>query len=162
MSGSSCLVMPSSMPSARPTSSKSVGMEPMLFPICIFPFSLLTQFTLQDFPRRIHGQHFTEFDKAWIFVIRHVLFRPGHQFDLRDRRSLLQDHKRFDLLAVAIMWHPNNRGQAHHRVGHQHLFNFTWIDVKATTNNHVLDAVDNRDVAILVTPSEVAGMKPAI
>src|SRR5437016_10213226 len=199
MLGSSCFVMPSSSPRARPTSSKSVGIVPTLLPICMptstastFPavssdppdreavdalasatlpggqvkrcglMPSRAQFALQHFARGRHGQLRTELDETWILVVGHVLFRPGHQFDFCDGRTILNDNKRFDLFPVTIVRHTDDGCQAHCRMRHQHLFDLAWVDVEAAANNHILHSVDDVEVAIFVAPPNIAGMEPAM
>src|SRR5713101_10083517 len=56
-------LMPSSNPRARPTSSKSVGIVPMLF------FSSLAQFAFQHLAGRRHGQCLAELNDARVLVV---------------------------------------------------------------------------------------------
>src|SRR5258708_26402509 len=137
----------------------------------VFFFSILTlppsspsraQFALQHFARGRHRQLRTELDETWILVVGHILFRPGHQFDFCDGRTTLEYNEGFDLFPMALVRYADDGCQAHCRVGHQHLFDFTWVDVEASANNHILHAVDDIKIAIFIPSSDVARMEPAI
>src|SRR5437588_12361598 len=63
---------------------------------------------------------------------------------------------------MAWVRHTYDRCQAHSRVRHQDFFDFTRIDVEATTNNHIFHAINNVDVAFFVPAANIAGMKLAV
>src|SRR5258708_765010 len=134
------------------------------FSILMLPLSSLSraQFALQHFARGRHGQLRTELDETGILVVGHILFRPGHQFDFGDGRTVLEYNEGFDLLSVALVRHTDDGGQAHRRVSHEHLLDFAWVDVEASANNHILHAVDDIEIAIFIPSSDVARVEPAM
>src|SRR5260370_1015513 len=69
---------------------------------------------------------------------------------------------RTHLFFMAVVRHADDGCQAYGRVGHQPLFDFTWVDVEAAANNHILHAVDDVEIAIFVAPPDVAGVEPAM
>src|SRR5260370_3229447 len=136
----------------------------LFFSILTLPLSSLSraQFALQHLARGRHGQLHTELDETWILVVSHVLLRPGYQLDFCDGRTVLDNNEGFHLFPVTVVWHADDGCQAHGRVGHQHLFDFTWVDVEAAANNHILHPVDDVEIALFCAPPDVPGVDPAM
>ena len=66
-----------------------------------------------------------------------------------------------DGLAPALVGQPEDGDLAHRRVAHEDLLDLDRVDVLAAGDDHVLLAVDERDVAVVVDLAEVAGVEPA-
>src|SRR6266516_1866509 len=58
--------------------------------------------------------------------------------------------------------HADDGRQTYHLMRHQHFFDFARIDVEAAANNHVFQAVGDREVALFVPPTAIARVEPAI
>src|SRR5579884_2940528 len=66
-----------------------------------------------------------------------------------------------DLLAILGVRHANHLHIADLRVRVEKLFDLAGIDVLAAANDHILDAPDDVDIALLVHGGQVSGMHPA-
>src|SRR5262249_42005886 len=64
--------------------------------------------------------------------------------------------------ALVVVGYADYSGVRYRRVLEQRLLNLARIDVVAGDDDHVLLAVHDRDVAILVHRREVAGVEPAV
>ena len=89
----------------------------------------------------------------------HVVQARGVQLDGRDR--LAGHHKSHHHLAPFGIGPANHRHLADLRMGQQHLFDLARVDVGAAADDQVLGAVEQRQVAVVVQPANVAGGQPA-
>src|SRR5271165_6786273 len=128
---------------------------------CYFFCLFFTQLALEDFPGGSHGHSIAELDEPRIFVGRHLLFTPyRHLLDCHSRTRLAND-KGFYLLAKYGMRHADDRRQRDVRMGHQHFFQLTRVDIVPASQYHVFLPVDNEEVAILIDVCNIAGMEPS-
>ena len=66
-----------------------------------------------------------------------------------------------DPLAPLLVGQPDHRAVAHRGVLHQRLLDLGRVDVEAAGDDHVLQAVDDEQVALVVEVADVAGVVPA-
>ena len=71
------------------------------------------------------------------------------------------DH-RVDRLAPALVGDPEDRGLQHERVGVEGLLDLGAVHVLAAGDDHVLRAVEQEQVAVVVEAAHVAGPVPAV
>src|SRR5207244_1257839 len=77
------------------------------------------------------------------------------------RRSAgLEDHERMRCFAPLFVWHADHRRFLDRRMPQQHALDLDRLDVFATADDHVLDAVADFDVAVWMHDSRIAGMEP--
>ena len=81
---------------------------------------------------------------------------------LRSRHTIVKDDKGTHFLSIFL---GRNSGYLH--VFHagemiEELLQLTWIDILASTDNHILDTAGDTEVSILITNAQVAGMQEAI
>ena len=76
--------------------------------------------------------------------------------------AVLERDRGADLLAVLVVGHAEHRGLAHGRVLVEDLLDLARVDVVAAADDHVLLAVDDEEVAVLVDGRHVAGVQPAV
>src|SRR4051812_47432316 len=116
---------------------------------------------LEDLARRGLRQLVQEPDPARILVGGDAVL--DERADLLGARLLpwLQHDGRRDLLAHRLVGHADHRRLGDRRVLVQDLLDLARIDVVAAADDHVLLAVDDEEVAILVELRHVAGVEPA-
>src|SRR3954447_10046380 len=117
---------------------------------------------LEDLAGRPLGQLVDEPDPARVLVAGDLLPDVLAQLLLGDLLALLQRDRRADLLAQLGMRHPDHGRLAHRGVLVEDLLDLARIDVVATADDHVLLAVDDEEVAVLVDLCHVAGVEPAV
>ncbi len=86
---------------------------------------------------------------------------PGEGDQLGGRDLAVAGDGGDDRLAPALVGQPEDGHLADGRVAHEDLLDLDRVDVLAAGDDHVLLAVDERDVAVLVDLAEVAGVEPA-
>ena len=79
-------------------------------------------------------------------------------------RSLpgLQHDDRLHLLAVRLVRHADDRDLGDGLVGHQHFFQLARVDIESAADDHVLQPVDDVEVALLVQAADVARVEPPV
>ena len=98
----------------------------------------------------------------------------GHLYDAISARSVIDDLLPIDArtrpqhhhgphrLAPVRIGHADHRDFAHRRVLRHRLLDFAAVDVLAARDDHVLLAVDEVQVALVVDVADVAGVHPAV
>ena len=93
---------------------------------------------------------------------RKVLAQERHQLGRRHRGARLQHHERLGRLAAILVRHADHRDLGHRRVAVDRLLDRARVHVVAAAQDEVLDAVDDREVAVPVHHADVAGAKPPV
>ena len=78
------------------------------------------------------------------------------------RAARTQHDARRHLLAAHRVGRAVDGGLTHRRVRVEHVLDLRRIDVEAGGDDHVLQAVADREVAVVVAHADVAGVKPAV
>src|SRR5215210_978950 len=117
---------------------------------------------LEDLARRAHRKLVHEPDLPRVLVGGHLLLDVGLQLVLVDRLALLQHHRGAHLLAELVVRHADHGRLLDRRVLVQHLLDLARVDVVAATDDQVLLAVDDEEVAVLVHLGHVARAEPAL
>src|SRR5882757_4492387 len=99
---------------------------------------------------------------ARAFVAGNQRLAVLHQLLRRGAGAALHHHDSVDLLAPALAWNADHGALRHCRMLRQRVLDLRRIDVLATRDDHVLDAVDDVDKAVLVQIAAVAGVHPAV
>ena len=125
----------------------------------------LLQDAAQDLADQRLRERVAELDLAWDAVAGQPLLRIAAPRDdlLRGRGlALLQDDERLHPLAGLIVGHADHRTLQDLRVTEQHLLDLGRVHVEPGHQDHVLHAVDDVEVAVLVHHRDVAGVQPAV
>jgi hypothetical protein len=84
----------------------------------------------------------------------------GDDVLLRRPRALAQDDDRLDRLAPALVGHGDHRAIGDRGMSEQRVLNLGRIDVLGAGDDHVLDPVDDVDIAVGVHPASISGVHP--
>src|SRR3954454_9448286 len=117
---------------------------------------------LEDLARRAHGERVDEVDDARVLVGGHALLGEGADGVRVGLRAVLEDDRRRDLLAHLLVRHADDRGLRDRGVLVEDLLDLARVDVVAAADDHVLLAVDDEEVAVLVDLGHVARVEPAV
>src|SRR5690606_15069419 len=90
------------------------------------------------------------------------LLAPADELFLRGRVAGFLDDPGLHRLATTGVRHAGDGHFENRRVLGQHLFYLARVDVEATGDDHILLAIFDVEVAVLVHPGDVAGVEPAI
>jgi hypothetical protein len=82
-------------------------------------------------------------------------------FQRRGVRRVAGDHTGEDLLAVPLVRYADHLHIGDLGVGVEELLDLARVDVLPASDDHVLDAADDLDVAVLAHHRQVAGVHPA-
>src|SRR4029078_1140648 len=116
----------------------------------------------QDLPGRALRQLVNQPDLPRVLVGGDLVAGERAQF-LRGRAGVrLQRHGRADFLAEVVVGYPDHGHLAHRRVLVQDFLDLAWVDVVAAPDDHVLLAVDNVEVAVLVDLGQVSAAAPDV
>src|SRR5438067_1535733 len=121
----------------------------------------LAHLELLDLARDRHRERVDELPVARDLVRGDFAPAEGHQVVIRDPGTLARLHPGHDFFAVALAGHADDLDIAHVGVGVQEFLDLARIDVLAAADNHVLDAPDDVDVALVVHGRQVTGVHPA-
>src|SRR5436190_13147031 len=121
----------------------------------------LAKLPLQNLARRAHGEPVTKLDQSWVFISRHFAPRPRRQLVRVNLLARLQHDERLDLLPQALVRHADDRRQRDRRMREERLFDFAGVHVEPAPQNHVLLAIDDRQIAVGVELTDIARAKPA-
>src|SRR5829696_7900146 len=117
---------------------------------------------LEDLARRALGQLVGEPQPARVLVGGDALLDEVAHVVLTRVRALLEHDRRADLLAHLLVGHRHDRGLGDGGVLVEHLLDLARVDVVAAADDHVLLAVDDEEVAVLVDLRHVPGAEPAV
>ena len=90
------------------------------------------------------------------------LLGEGDDVLLAGRRARPQDDVRAGQLALHRVGHRPDRDRGDRRMLDKHALDLRGVDVVAGGDDHVLQAIDDEEVAVGARVREVAGMQPAI
>src|SRR5690242_9986325 len=93
--------------------------------------------------------------------MRNLALAECLQFFRSHLLARLDLHPGCNLFAISGIGHPNDLYIAYLRVSIEEFLNLTRIDVFATSNDHILDATNDVDIAFTVHRRQVASMHPA-
>src|SRR5579883_3039033 len=110
----------------------------------------LAQLALQDLARGIARQRLDEIDGARHLVAGDPLARELDELARRQRCALLLDDDRLDRLAPLIVGHADHGDIGDGGMGEERAFDLRGIDVLAARDDHVLHAIVNEKIAVLV------------
>src|SRR5215207_7948904 len=122
------------------------------------------QFPLELLPRGRDGDRVDEDDVPQPLVRSHlVVDRRNHRLGRQGGAVVvgLADDVGDGQLAGLLVRASDHRRAGHPRDAEQDLLELAREDVVALVEQHVLGAVDDREVAVLVEDSDVAGVEPA-
>jgi len=118
------------------------------------------QVGLESFAASCHRQRVAKLDVSRVLVGSRALFAVGGDFfgQLETLRivgqpigvTLADDDESFDFLALRLVRHADDGAQRDGRVRLEHLFYLAGIDVEPAPDDHVLFAVYDEKVAVLV------------
>src|SRR5690606_32902097 len=121
---------------------------------------LLAQLPLHDFAGARDRQALHKDDAFGHLIARQSALQVGEQ---RLRRALrLEDNTGHAHLAPARIGHADDGAHMDGRVLVKRLLDLRRVAVFAAGDEHVLFAIDDREIPILVVPGQVAGMEPAL
>src|SRR3954447_5801116 len=122
---------------------------------------LLAQLELLDLAGHGHRELVHHLNVARRLVVGDpALAERGHRLAVQ-RGAAAGDDAGHQLLAVAGVGHAHDLDVGDVRVRHQELLDLARVDVLAAADDHVLDAPDDLQVALVVHLREVAGVHPA-
>src|SRR5690606_26914836 len=120
----------------------------------------LTQGTLEDLAGGRLRQFGDEVDRLGFLVSGQMLAGLRDDVLLGDRLPRLQHHHGLHRLAPLVVRHTDDRTFQHRRMPRDRLLDLDAEDVLAAGDDHVLRAVDDVDVALVVPRGDVAGPHP--
>src|SRR6266566_8975460 len=121
----------------------------------------LAQLTLEQFAARVPGQGVREYDVLRHLESRQVLGAMGIDRVLRKRLPGLGNDYRDHRLYPVRMRYAYHRHFGHLRQSVDRFLDLTARHILAARLDHVLLAIDHKDVALSADGGEIAGMKPA-
>ena len=116
----------------------------------------------QDLCILVQRQVIHDDDRARDLVGRQPLAAPGLQLCRRRAGAAHQRDGRSDILAQHVVGDPDDGGVPHRRMLVQHVFDLDGRDVEAATDDQLLGAAGQDQVAIGVDVAEIAGFRPTI
>src|SRR3954447_17209715 len=117
---------------------------------------------LEDLAGRSLGQLVDEPDLARVLVAGDLLLDVRAQLVLGDVLAVLERDRGADLLAELLVRDADHRRLGHRGMLVEDLLDLARIDVVAAADDHVLLAIDDEEVAVLVDLGHVAGVEPAV
>src|SRR3954454_14535718 len=117
---------------------------------------------LEDLARGALGQLVEEPQPARVLVGGHALLDEVAHVVLAGVLTVLEHDRGADLLAHLLVGHRDHGGLGHGGVLVEDLLDLARIDVVAAADDHVLLAVDDEEVAVLVDAGHVARVEPAV
>src|SRR5262245_59568397 len=124
-------------------------------------WSSLAKLSFQYFTSRAHRQRLADLDDSWVFISRHFDPPPRNQLLRIDVLSGLRHDVRLVLFAEPLVAHADHRRQRHGRMQEQRFLDLARVDVEAAAENHVLLAIDDRQIPVGIELADVAGAEPA-
>src|SRR6266568_3085819 len=116
---------------------------------------LRLELLLQDLAGRAFGERVDELDDARVLV-------GGEPFlDESDDFGLAGLGARLHLLAEALVRDADHGRLGHRRVGIDDLFDLARVYVEPAAEDHLLLAIDDEELALLVDVPDVSGVEPA-
>src|SRR6266702_3096120 len=122
---------------------------------------LRLELLLQALAGRAFGERVDELDDARVFVGGEPFLDESDDFGLAGLGARLQRHDRLDLLAEALVRDADHGRLGHRRVGIDDLFDLARVYVEPAAEDHLLLAIDDEEIALLVDVPEVSGVEPA-
>src|ERR1051326_363143 len=119
------------------------------------------QLELLQLARRGADERVTQLDRRRAFVMRHLVAAVRHQVLLRRGRARAEDDEGLDRLAPFLVGQADDRGFRDRGMLEQSVLDLDRRDVLAAGDDHVLLAVADRDVRVVLV-SAVAGVEPAL
>src|SRR3954464_12781826 len=117
---------------------------------------------LEDLARWALGQLVEEPQPARVLVGGHALLDEVAHVVLGRVLTVLEHHRGADLLPHLLVGHRDHGGLGHGGVLVEDLLDLARVDVVAAADDHVLLAVDDEEVAVLVDAGHVARVEPAV
>src|SRR5260370_33938324 len=96
------------------------------------------------------------------FVPGDALARETDQLVSAEGRTRLLDDNRLHRLAPLLVGHADHRDIGDRGMAEERALHFRRIDVLATRDDHVLDAIINVEITILVAVAGIPGMEPTV
>src|SRR6516225_9017262 len=121
----------------------------------------LAHFALERLARGVARKGVHDHDRFHPLVFRgDALVDPLLQFLRPDARARAQDHGSERRLAPLVVRNTEDRNLSHRRVARRDLLDVLWIDLHTAGIDHVLLAVDQIKVSVLVDVAQVAAPDP--
>ena len=124
--------------------------------------SRLSQHAPEDLPRRALRQLGDEAVLARALEAGERVGGEAVRVELVRGHALVGDDVGDDALAPAVVGRADDRDLAHARRAREHVLDLDRMDVLAARDDHVVDAADDPEVAVLVEPADVARVVPAV
>src|ERR1700722_6317080 len=128
---------------------------------CFFPVRL-AQFPAEDFTGGIAGNDGRELDRFWQLVAGNMLARGFDEVVRLRRPPWLHDDDGLDRFAPALIGNPDNGDICDVRMMKERVLDFSGIDILSARHDHLLDAVVDVEIALLVEISRIARVQPAV
>ncbi len=131
-------------------------------PASWFRPSLVAQHETADLAGRRERHFGDEIDAARHLEARQVPVAPVENLVGRHPALRPTHHERVDILAAHLVREADDRRLLHLRMLVQHQLDLLGKDVAAVADDHVLDAVEDIEIAVLIEAADVAGTQPAV
>src|SRR5215210_3819029 len=123
---------------------------------------LVSEHASQELADGTLGQLVAELDRFGGFIGGEALFAEGQYLVLCRLTLRLLDHERLDRLAAVLVRDTDGYRFGHPLVLVQNLLDLSRVDVVAARGDHILLAVHDTEVTVLVHTRHVASVEPAV
>src|ERR1017187_1484726 len=113
-------------------------------------------------PGRSLGDFGHKFDRLRRLHSSKLHLTVSDDLTLRKGFAVVPDDERFDRLSPLVVGHADDGALLNLHRGHNAGLALGAVDIKATADNHVLLAIHDIHVAMLVDVSDIAGVMPAV
>src|SRR5216684_1855397 len=103
-----------------------------------------------------------EFDDARILERGEALFAISDDVGRARRLTGLQRENGLDLFAVTFVRHADDRRFGHRGMRIEDFFDLARVDVESAAQDHVLLAIDDEVITLVVARGDVARVKPSV
>src|SRR5262245_16041918 len=121
---------------------------------------VLAQRSAVDFPHPVARQIPDLMEYLGDFVAAQSLTAGGSQVVITDVHAIPDHDKSHHLLAPVLMGKADDGGLIDRRMSQQNLLHLPRENVLAAGDDHVVLAIDQIEIALIVEPAEVAGGEP--
>ena len=121
------------------------------------------QVPTSNFARCCHGKRIHEFNFSWILVCRQVVFDEILNLTAQFSggcEALGKLHKGFHDLASQLVRCRHNGRQCNRRVFNETLFNLSWANAIAGTDDHIVFAALEPESPVLILDTQVTAARP--